>query len=89
MKKFFTFLLTSGEKGARIQVVPTKERLKTREAVKVLKNRPVFLWKRTELEKPILKWQNDGFARKMNVTSKRREQAVSAKSTNVQRTNMR
>ena len=31
MKKFFTFLLTSGEKGARIQVVPTEERLKTRE----------------------------------------------------------
>ena len=54
MKKFFTFLLTSGEKGARIQVVPTEEWLKTREAVKVLKN--VFLWKRTELEKPILKW---------------------------------
>ena len=81
--------MTSGEKGARIQVVPTEERLKTREAVKVLKNRPVFLWKRTELEKPILKWQNDGVARKLNGTSKRREQAVSAKSTNVQRTNMR
>ena len=54
MKKFFTFLLTSGEKGARIQVVPTEERLKTREAVKVLKNRPVFLWKRTELEKHLV-----------------------------------
>ena len=56
MEKFFTFLLTSGKKGAKIQIVPTEEQLATREAVKVLKNRPVFLWKRTELEKPILKW---------------------------------
>lgn len=70
MKKFFTFLLTTGEKGARILITANESCKKRFGTVKVLKSRPVFLWKRTEPEKTTTKRQNDRFARNVKETLK-------------------